>query len=197
MSYDIGVDREFRDGALRLQLSLYRQDLDDEINGFVFDPVTFLSSAENMDGNSRRSGAELAADWKLGEQFQLHAGYTYTDSEQDDAAGGSVAEVRRPRHAASMSLGYRSLGERFSAALAADYGGTRSDVFFPPFPDPSETVTLARYLLVDLTLQYRLSNAVSVYARGSNLLDEDYEQVYGYRTQGRAGYLGLRMNFGR
>jgi outer membrane cobalamin receptor len=29
------------------------------------------------------------------------------------------------------------------------------------------------------------------------LLDEDYEQVYGYQTPGRAGYLGIRVNFGQ
>ena len=69
-------------------------------------------------------------------------------------------------------------------------------MFFPPFPDPSETVALDSYVLVDLTLQYRLTTAMSLYARGTNLLDDDYEQVYGYQTPGRAGYVGLRMNFG-
>jgi outer membrane cobalamin receptor len=29
------------------------------------------------------------------------------------------------------------------------------------------------------------------------LLDEEYEQVYGYQTPGRAGYLGIRVNFGQ
>jgi vitamin B12 transporter len=58
-------------------------------------------------------------------------------------------------------------------------------------------VTLDSFWLVDLTLQYQLSESTSIYARGTNLLDEDYEQVYGYQTPGIAGYLGLRMNFGQ
>lgn len=195
-SFDIGVDKILRDGALVLQLSLFQQDLKDEINGFVFDPVTFLSSAENMDGTSRRSGAELGANWQISDRFDLAASYTYTDSSQEDFSGKDVAEIRRPKHSGSLSLGYRSASERFGAALAIDSGGTRSDVFFPPFPDPSQTVALDSYVLVDLTLQYRLTSAMSLYARGSNLLDDDYEQVYGYQTPGRAGYFGLRMNFG-
>ena len=195
-SYDIGMDKVLRDGALILQLSLFQQDLEDEINGFVFDPVTFISTAENIDGTSKRSGAELGANWKFSEHFELGASYTYTESEQKDSMGEDVQEVRRPKHTGSLSLGYRSRNERFGAALAVDYGGTRTDVFFPPFPNPSETVTLDSYLLVDLTLQYQLSSAVSIYAKGSNLLDEDYEQVFGYRTPGVAGYFGLRMNFG-
>ncbi|MGI9271918.1 MAG: TonB-dependent receptor plug domain-containing protein [Woeseiaceae bacterium] len=195
-SYDVGIDKTFNDGAVVLQVSLFRQDLEDEINGFVFDPVTFLASAENMDGNSKRSGAELGVNWRINEMFSLSANYTYTDSEQEDFAGQDVREVRRPKNSGALVLSYRASDARFGAILAADYGGTRSDVFFPPFPDPSETVSLDSYVLVDLTLQYQLTPAMSLYARGTNLLDDDYEQIYGYQTPGRAGYLGLRMNFG-
>ena len=28
------------------------------------------------------------------------------------------------------------------------------------------------------------------------LLDEDYEQVYGYQARGRAGFVGMRLKFG-
>jgi vitamin B12 transporter len=196
-SYDIGVDKMLRDGAVVLQLSLFRQDLEDEINGFVFDPDTFLATAENIDGTSRRSGVELGANWQISDHFDLSATYTYTDSEQENTLGEHEQEVRRPKHSGALTLGYVSTSQRFSALLAADYGGTRTDVFFPPWPDPSETVTLDSYLLVDLTLQFQLNESTSVFARGTNLLDEDYEQVYGYQTPGIAGYLGLRMNFGQ
>ena len=60
-----------------------------------------------------------------------------------------------------------------------------------------QTVPLSNYWLLDLTFQYWLTESTAVYLRGTNLLDEDYEQVYGYATPGRAGYLGLRVNFGR
>jgi vitamin B12 transporter len=191
-SYDVGIDHQMFDSALLLQASLFKQDLEDEINGFVFDPQTFFFTAENETTTSKRQGAEFAARWRLSDAFDLAASYTYTDSEQ----GGEV-EIRRPKHSGSIALDYRSLNERVSASLAADYGGTRTDTFFPPFPEPMQTVTLANFWLIDLTLQYRFTDSTAVYLRGTNLLDEDYEQVYGYSTPGRAGYLGLRMNFGR
>jgi vitamin B12 transporter len=196
-SYDIGIDQELLDGAVFLQATLFRQDLKDEINGFVFDPMTFLSTAENVPGTSTRSGVELGAQWRINNSFDLSAMYTYTDSKEQNALGENVREVRRPRHVAALSLGYRSSSQRWSAALAADYGGTRTDVFFPPFPEPSETVTLDDYWLLDLTVHYKITQSTSLFARGTNLLDEDYEQVYGYRTPGRAGYLGVRVNFGQ
>jgi len=93
-------------------------------------------------------------------------------------------------------VGYRSTRDGLQVRLAADYGGTQLDQFFPPWPEPPATVLLSNYWLVDLTAQLRVTDHLTAFARGSNLLDESYEQVYGYATAGRAGYVGLRLRFG-
>ena len=162
----------------------------------IFDPVTFLFTADNIEGDSERNGVELGTTWHASEQFDLAASYTYTDSSEQDINGIEVAELRRPRHSGNLSMNYRSASERFRTSFSASYGGTRSDVFFPPFPQPSEIVTLSNYWLVDMAVHFKLTDTVSLFARGTNLLDEDYEQVYGYRTPGRTGYVGVRTNFG-
>ena len=105
--------------------------------------------------------------------------------------------MRRPRHAGSLSANFQSNNERIRATLTADYGGTRDDIFFPPFPAFPEIVTLQGYWILDLTAQYQLTPSFGIFAKGTNLLDQDYEQVYGYQTLGRAGYLGIRANFGQ
>lgn len=197
VSYDLGIDQSFLGGAFVVNASVYWQRLEDEINGFVFDPVTFLATAENRTGKSDRSGVELAAAWQIGDQWSARASYTYTDSSEQDAQGQDVAELRRPRHAGGFVLEYSSPESRLDVTLSADYGGTRLDTFFPPFPEPPQTVTLGNYWLVDVTAQYRLGDTLTLYARGTNLLDEDYEQVFGYRTPGVSGLVGLRASFGR
>ena len=118
--------------------------------------------------------------------------YTYTDATENGAI-----ELRRPRHAGSMQANYSFMSARGHIALTADYGGTRRDMFFPPWPNPSELVTLGKYWLLDLTAQFQLTESVRLFARASNLLDTDYEQVYGYRTPGRAAYAGVQVNFGQ
>jgi vitamin B12 transporter len=197
VSYDLGLDHGFLDGALLLQVTLFKQDLRDEIDGFVFDPVTFTSTAENKDGKSERSGLELGAQWTVNQHFGLNAAYTYTDSTEENFAGEDVKELRRPRHAGSLAANYRSNNDRLQATLTADYGGTRDDIFFPPFPALPEIVTLQSFWLLDLTAQYQLTSSFGIFAKGTNLLDEEYEQVYGYQTLGRAGYVGIRVNFGQ
>jgi vitamin B12 transporter len=146
-----------------------------------------------MDGRSERSGVEIGASWNASDRVALGMNYTYTHAEEPDSA----AELRRPRHAASLHVDYSFLDQRGQLSLAADYGGTRNDVFYPPWPNPSEIVTLRSNWLVDLAAQYRVTPTVNVFARTSNVLDADYEHVYGYRTPGRAVYAGVRVTFGQ
>ena len=151
--WGIGLDDDLLDGEFTGQVTLVRQDLQNEINGFVFDPVTFLSTAENIDGKSQRSGIELGAQWQVNERFGLGAAYTYTDSTERNLDGENVRELRRPKHAGSVAANFQSMEERLHAVLTLDYDGAREDIFFPPFPALSEIVTLKRYWLLDLTVQ--------------------------------------------
>lgn len=191
VSYDIGIDQRISDSAT-IQLAAFEQEIEDEIDGFVFDPDTFLYTADNLTTTSKRRGIEFGARWAVSEQFGLNMQYTYTDATEN-----SARELRRPRHAGSVHADYSFMETRGRISLAADYGGTRQDVFFPPWPNPSEIVTLQNYWLLDLTAQYRLDDVINLFARASNLLDTEYEQVYGYRTPGRAIYGGMQVNFGQ
>lgn len=196
VSLDIGVDQTLAGGALQLEATLYLQQLEDEINGFVFLPGSSLATARNLDNKSDRKGLELAADWRISETVSATASYTYTDATEEDSAGVSVVELRRPEHAGSLTLNMASRDDRLSATLVADYGGTRFDRFFPPFPQPPETLELDDYWLLELTAHYRVTPSVTLYARGSNLLDADYENVIGYSTWGRSAVVGIRTDFG-
>jgi len=188
---EVGIEQHLGE-RFDLQLSLFRQDLEDEINGFVYDPVTFLATAENMTGKSRRDGVEVALRWQASDRFSAGATYTYVDSTASD-----VREVRRPRHSGSVDLDYAFHDGRGHLAFAAAYGGTRTDTFFPPWPNPPETVTLSTHWLADLTLRYEVSAAVALFTRVSNLLDADYEHVYGYQTPGRTVYAGVSVTLAR
>jgi len=190
-SFDLGVERQVSD-ALNVQLTLFKQDLTDEINGFIFDPVSFLSTAGNMPGTSKRDGVELAVRWDVSEGLGLNASYTYIDSSAEN-----LREVRRPRHSGNIDIDYGFMEERGRIALVAAYGGTRTDTFFAPWPNPPEVVTLSNHWLLDLTAQFRITDSLKLFGRANNLLDTDYEQVYGYRTPGRAAYAGVELSFGR
>ena len=95
-SWELGIDQ--RIGNWNLSASLFDAELENEIDGFVYDAVNFGYTAANKEGRSQRQGAELTAAISIDDSLSINAAYTYTDSVESDGAGGYRDEVRRARH---------------------------------------------------------------------------------------------------
>ena len=108
-------------------------ELENEINGFVYDPVTSGYTSANKDGLSQRQGVELSASADLADNLSMNASYTYTDSVESDGAGGYIDEVRRARHTGSLNLAWQVM-DSLQINTNAQYNGSQTDVFFPPWP---------------------------------------------------------------
>jgi vitamin B12 transporter len=194
-SWELGLDQGWLEGRVQGALTLFHADLEDEIDGFVWDPAGFGFTAANLDGRSEREGVELSLSAALDAAWQLAASYTYTDASQPDGAGGDMEELRRAPHIGSLTLGWQPRTD-LQFSLAAQYNGSQDDQFFPPWPEASRIVGLDDYTLLNLTATWTVREGTELYLRGENLLDEDYEEVYGFGAPGAGGYLGLRYRFG-
>jgi vitamin B12 transporter len=193
--WEIGFDTNWAGGRHQLQVAYFDQDLQDEIDGFVYDPDTYLFTAVNRENDSSRKGIEAVFDMRLGQSFTLGASYTYTDATEKDAAGQSVREVRRPKHMASVSSNYYFAEDKGNLNLNLNYNGSQQDVFFSPLTYVSERVDIDAYTVVDLAAAWKLSQSLELTGRISNLLDEEYEEILGFVRPGRAVYAGLRGRF--
>jgi len=193
--WEIGIDTSWADGQYQFQLAYFDQDLQDEIDGFVFDPETFLFTAQNKDSDSSRKGIETVFDMHLGKSFTLGASYTYTDATEKDAMGKTVPEVRRPKHMAGVSANYNFADNRGNLNLNLNYSGEQQDIFFSPSTFASELVEIDAYTVLDLATSWKLTQSLELTGRISNLLDEEYEEVLGFVRPGRAVYAGLRGRF--
>ena len=58
---------------------------------------------------------------------------------------------------------------------------------------PFDRVALGSYWLADARVAYAIRPGVELFARGSNLLDQHYQDAFNYRTEGRALYAGVRL----
>lgn len=190
--YELAVQHSFGAGSYVLDLAWFDQDLENEINGFAFDPATFLFTAQNLDGTSRRQGVELRFNATLDSQTRLYANASYIDSSVDAANGGSLREVRRPQTMASINLDRTWLDDRLGANLNLSYTGEQNDQVFPPPSFAASTRILDAYTLINLALRYQVSPALSLTARVDNLLDEANSNIVGFRGVERAVYFGLR-----
>jgi vitamin B12 transporter len=174
----------YRRGPFGASLTAYRQHLHDEI----VNNATF-TSVLNSSGTSHRAGMEATLDWKLAKQLRLSANYTYLKATEPDASTGEqVTEARRPKHSGSVALD--GLAGRFSYGASIAYVGDHidnRDTF------PFARITLRSYWLADARVAYTIRPRVELFARGSNLLNQHYEDVFSYRTERRAVYAGVRF----
>jgi vitamin B12 transporter len=183
---EVGVRR--RAGNMSVGVTAFASRLEDEILT-VFDPATFIASTVNAEGKSPRRGIEADGRYRVG-GLTLYANYTFLDAEERKAPGdAAVKEARRPRHSANVAatgtVGSLDLGAAFS------YVGKRQDTDFDVFP--ARKLSLNDYVLASLKLGWRLTPGIEAFARIENLLDADYEDVFGYNTAGRTFYAGIRL----
>jgi len=193
--WEIGFDTRWSEDRYQLQLAYFNQDLQDEIDGFVFDPDTFFFTAKNKDSDSTRKGIEAVLDARLGKSFTLIATYTYTDAREENALGQKVPEVRRPKHLASLTANYYFASNRGNLNLKVNYSGSQQDDFFSPITYVSERVHIDPYTVVNLAGSWKLTKSLDLTARVTNLFDKEYEEVLGFVRPGRAVFAGLKGRF--
>lgn len=174
------------EGVWRGAVTYYRQNLRDEIVE-RFDPVTFIATAVNAPGRSRREGVEVEAGFTPSPLLNLTAHYAYLDAEEP--AG---RELRRPRHSGAIVADGASGRLSYGASIA--YSGARFDRDFDVFP--SRLVRLKPTLAANARLAYRLSESLEVFGRMSNAFDDDRSELVGYAREGRTAYAGIRARLG-
>ena len=152
-------------------------------------------------------GLELTANVRPVRELTLGASYTYLKTNVDDAgfasAVGGVFEngkplIRRPKHSFRLD-GRARLRERLSLGGAVTYAGKRDDVDFSSFP--STRTSLPSYTLVDADAAFDLTRAgagrigLTATLKVENLLNADYQTVFGFRGRQRAVFGGARVAF--
>jgi len=174
-------------GPLNASLTYFNQRLKDEI---VND--AFFTTVLNADGTSKRQGIEAELHWSPGEWLNLGFGYARLDaSQQTDDAQPQAREVRRPKHSGFASADGTKGRLNYGVSLA--YTGHHLDQHDSP---PFELANLDSYWLATARIGWRINKGLELFGRIHNAFDADYEDVAGYRTEGRSAFAGIRVAFG-
>ena len=188
-SWDFGLSGSLLSERVGFDITYFYADLTNEIET-VFDMTSFTSSPVNQTGNSQRHGWEMSMDAGINEQLSLAAHWNFLHSRDPDAR----EEVRRPEQSGSVSLHYVTTNDQGRISLQVLHNGKAQDSEFI-YSTTQDRVTLAGYTLVNLTASYDLKPNVTIYLRGENLLDDDYQEVFGYQAPGVGVYAGLKARF--
>jgi len=181
-SLGISIGYEQSVGNLDLSIDVFKSELKEEI-ATVFNP-DFTSTVINLDTKSSRQGVELAASW-WSHKFSISGSMSFLDSEQDD-----IDEIRRPDFLASTTATWKPRDD-FALTLNVDHNGDQLDTDFATF----QNVKLDNFTLVGANARYNISENIALTLRGSNLLDESYQELVGYASAGRGVFAGLELDF--
>ena len=183
--WDIGITRNFFDATWRADVTYFQADLTDEIVT-SYDSTTYLSTAVNQAGQSKREGVEVFLNAQVSERTNLIAAFTYLDTKDPD---GRV-EVRRPKHSARLALQRDVLDGRGQARLSWLRNGEQDDNEFI-YATTEDRVTLSAYDILSVSVNLDLSDRFTWMLQAENVLDEEYVEVFGYRSPGRTFRVGV------
>ncbi len=179
--WDAGVEQELLAGRLVLGATYFENDIDELIDGFVFDAGAGLFTTRNVD-EAKTRGIETFIEVQPLPEVLVALDYTFTR-----AFDSSINEdlLRRPKHKASVNLTWYPL-DLLTVNFATLHTGSTVDV---------GGVRMASYTVVDVAAAYDLGDGVHLQGRVENLFDRDYEIADGFARPGIAGLFGVGFDF--
>lgn len=159
-----------------------------------------LSNYSNLAG-ARANGTELEVRTGSG-GLAVNAAATFMETRVTDAGTGEDPSLvndqrllRRPDLRANASVVYSAGSFNFTGAVT--YVGERDDLDFNSYP--SARVTLQSYATVDAGVRYTAlslgSIPLAVTLRAANLLDQRYQETFGFPSPGRSLHIGVDVGW--
>ena len=183
--WDAGIEQFFWNKGISFGVTYFQNDYEDL---FGFD-----SNFRTVNVNTAETkGLEVYSTIKPFFGFDAKVNYTYTDA-SDKSDGLSQEDrklIRRPENKIGGYISY-NFSAKANANVEMIYVGKRDDLDFGTFP--SERIQLEPYVLLNVAAHYRLLDFLRLNLRVENLLDSDYEEVFGYGTAGISFYGGISI----
>ena len=124
---------------------------------------------------AQSEGMEFYLTYNPNDKIDISANYTYTLS-KDESGSKSVPLLRRPENKASLTFNY-NITRNTNFNLQVNYTGISFDDNFSTFP--SKKVVLKSHTIINSAISFKLLNNIKLFGRIVNLLNTDYEEVFG------------------
>jgi len=182
-TFEVGAEIHFNDKATVSVVYFNRKE--ENFIDFV-DLGSWVYQYQNVNENFTASGIEFVADYNITKALKLSANATYTKVGED-------LSLRIPELKVNGLLGYQ-LCESTFMSVSYQFTDSRTDSFYNNISYMNEEVNLKSYNLLDFYVSHNiLNNKMTLFANVTNILNEDYQELYGYSTKGRNVNIGFSL----
>ncbi len=188
VNYEVGGETML--GGVELQGALFFSDLQDALVAtpvFVPDFGTVSQMRNIADGEYY--GAELSAAKQFGDMLRIGGNYTWLRREFNDPGNPNLKPQGVPEHKAFLYAEWSALNN-LTVTPSVEFASERWTTSIDPAKPYYET---GSYALLNLAVDWSVSDNVSVLLGGRNLTDSDYQLVDGFPEEGRSYSLSLRF----
>ncbi|HYN07769.1 MAG TPA: TonB-dependent receptor [Vicinamibacterales bacterium] len=201
-SFDLGIEHGLAGSTVILDATWFANRYDELIVVVGGEYAGASRYRTDNIANARARGLELGARVRPTETVSIRGAWTILDTRILGVDGAESEApppyrlgdelVRRPRHQASLEVGW-SHSRAAAFALITGRGETRD--LEPNFA--TEVFDNEGYVAVELGGSVRLARQLELFGRVTNLFDRSYEEVFGFPAQGRSALVGVRVTGSR
>ena len=185
--WDAGLEQFLFNEKLSFDITYFNNAFD---NLFGFDAVTY--KAINI-AKAETRGIEFIVKTVPTKNLDISFNYTYTETKDksDNSEDSGLPLLRRPKNKLALIVNYIPF-DKLNLNAEAIYSGERDDKNFNTYP--TSRIILSDYTLLNLALKYKLYNFININLHFENILDKEYEDIFGYGTAGFSVYGGIGIN---
>lgn len=183
--WDFGIDQYLFAQNLAIGTTFFYNKFSDM---FGFDYMTFKTINIKQ---AVTKGFEVYIEAKPIDGFSFKTNYTFTDARDisPDSPDFDKKLLRRPESKLGFYTSY-SFIPKANINAEVIWVGVREDIDFSTY----QRTELKGYVLINLAAHYYVFDFLRLNARAENLLDTDYEDVFGYGTAGLSFYGGIKLS---
>ena len=182
-TFEVGFDATFKEN-IQFDVVYFNRK---EVDAIIYNNTTYSYGNSSSDASGLELNVRVAATSFL----SLNSSYTYIDSNNLEDFNDYIPANKfvtgidiTPFENAFLNFTYRNVGERTIFDRYGSFGTLGDDVI------------LEEYQVLDFMANYKvLEDTVTFFIAATNLLNEDYDDIFGYETRGRNYKLGVRLQF--
>ncbi len=183
LGWEAGVEQPLWDGRITTSATYFNNDVHNSIQpvGFTLENVSQVTT----------DGAEAGVTVKPCSTVTANVNYTYLNAVNDTA---QTRLVRRPRNNLQFTTTWKPIAP-LTFSLGGNWVAGQQDLIFNPLTFASTQTEVPDYFVLRAGAICQINDHVSIWIRGENLTDRNYQAVYGYYSPRMAGYGGIKVSF--